>query len=329
MADHEKSIAPLVSIIIPCYNYGNYLPETIESLQGQNFDNWECLVIDDGSTDNTSVVVKEISFRDQRIKYFSHSNSGQPAARNNGIQNSKGSFIQFLDADDLLEENKISSQLNYLHQHPEIDIAYGPVNYFKTDNPRKFLKNRWDEETKEWMPRLSGQGYPLVEGFVRQNILELGCALFRRDAIQTTGLFNLAMQGVEDYEYCFRAATKNLFFAYVEDDHSRCLMRHHPESFSKNLFHMFKKELLLRHAMDKELRHLGFRDLLLLNKSRYASRLRRLQEMVIDETIKGKKNHMNTSDMKWIYYNSSFRQNLFFFPRIFKAFITGHVLNNR
>ncbi len=88
------------SIIIPTYNRANLLPETIRSVQNQTFEDWECIVVDDGSTDHTKQVVEEIIKSDPRIKYIYQENAERSAARNNGIRNSSGVYICFLDSDD-------------------------------------------------------------------------------------------------------------------------------------------------------------------------------------------------------------------------------------
>ena len=94
---------PLVSIIIPCYNYSNYLVFTLESLQEQVFKDWECLIIDDGSTDDTKLKAETFLKKDSRYRYIYQEQKGVSAARNKGIAQSRGSYIQFLDADDFLE----------------------------------------------------------------------------------------------------------------------------------------------------------------------------------------------------------------------------------
>jgi glycosyltransferase involved in cell wall biosynthesis len=88
------------SIIIPTYNRSLFLVDTIESVKLQSFTNWECIVIDDGSTDNTQEIVKQFMSSDDRIKYFYQENSERGAARNNGIERSAGKYICFLDSDD-------------------------------------------------------------------------------------------------------------------------------------------------------------------------------------------------------------------------------------
>ena len=91
---------PFFSIVIPSYNRAKVLRSAIESVVQQNFTNWECLIIDDGSTDSTETLVSEMQNLDKRIKYFYQNNQERSAARNNGISKSKGDFICFLDSDD-------------------------------------------------------------------------------------------------------------------------------------------------------------------------------------------------------------------------------------
>ncbi len=93
---------PLISVIVPCYNYGDLLKDCIGSLFAQTYSNWECIIVDDGSTDNTRMVAEELVQKDKRISYFLQSNSGPTVARNYGLSVAKGEFIQFIDADDLM-----------------------------------------------------------------------------------------------------------------------------------------------------------------------------------------------------------------------------------
>ncbi|MFT7419912.1 MAG: glycosyltransferase involved in cell wall biosynthesis, partial [Arcticibacterium sp.] len=83
---------PLFSVIIPAYNYGHYISESIQSILNQSFQDWECIVIDDGSKDDTSDVVKGFTIKDSRIKYHFQKNAGLSKARNRGISLAKGSY---------------------------------------------------------------------------------------------------------------------------------------------------------------------------------------------------------------------------------------------
>src|SRR5689334_12217789 len=122
----------MVSVIIPSYNYAHLLPDTLICLQQQSFTDWECLLIDNGSTDNTKDVVKLFSDKDSRIKYFYQTNSGPAAARNRGLELSNGEFIQFLDADDLIESEKLDVQVKILKSKTNVDIIYSDMKYFSS-----------------------------------------------------------------------------------------------------------------------------------------------------------------------------------------------------
>lgn len=119
---------PLVSIIIPAYNASLYIGDAIRSLQQQTYTNWELLITDDGSTDDTAEKVKPF-LSDSRIRYQLQTNSGVSAARNTGIANAKGDFIGFLDADDALLPESISFKVHALRASPETDFVYGDVIY--------------------------------------------------------------------------------------------------------------------------------------------------------------------------------------------------------
>jgi len=134
---------PFFSIIIPAYNRAYILPETIRSIQEQSFENWEVIVVDDGSKDNTHELVESLSIEDKRIRYVYQSNAERSVARNNGADHALGNYLMFLDSDDkyaaghleklhafIIEKQKpialFFSNLSYLHEHgievPEIPV---------------------------------------------------------------------------------------------------------------------------------------------------------------------------------------------------------------
>ncbi len=128
---------PLISIIIPVYNAGKYLSETLASALGQNWANKEIIIIDDGSTDNSLAIAQQ--YTDKHVKIFSQANKGASAARNLGLQHAKGKYIQFLDADDLLSEDKISGQVQLLEKEPG-KIAVCSIVKFKNGTHHNHLK---------------------------------------------------------------------------------------------------------------------------------------------------------------------------------------------
>lgn len=106
----------LFSVIIPTYNRGQQLLNAVNSLVNQSYSNWECIIIDDGSTDNTKNLINE-HFKDEpRVKYFIQTNQERSAARNNGIEKSQGDFICFLDSDDFYDRDYLNTLSNVINQ---------------------------------------------------------------------------------------------------------------------------------------------------------------------------------------------------------------------
>lgn len=104
---------PLVSVIIPCYNKAAFLAEALDSVFMQSYSNWECIIINDGSLDNTQNIAKSYAIKDNRFKYLCQDNQGVSIARNNGIKASSGIFILPLDADDTIEPTYIEKAVNH------------------------------------------------------------------------------------------------------------------------------------------------------------------------------------------------------------------------
>jgi hypothetical protein len=101
-----------VSIIVPCYNQAQYLPEALQSVLDQTYNNWECIIVNDGSPDNTVEVAQGWLEKDVRFKYIYKENGGLSSARNAGLDEAVGTYIQFLDADDVLAERKLEVSVN-------------------------------------------------------------------------------------------------------------------------------------------------------------------------------------------------------------------------
>lgn len=101
----------IVSVIVPCYKQADYLPETLDSVIAQTYANWECIIVNDGSPDQTENVASLYCQRDNRIRYISQDNSGVSEARNNGIRHSVGKYILPLDADDVIDKTYIEKAI--------------------------------------------------------------------------------------------------------------------------------------------------------------------------------------------------------------------------
>src|SRR5258708_17374455 len=123
----------LVSIIIPVYNSEKYLAETIQSALNQTWPNTEIIVVDDGSSDNSLKAARE--FKDPRIRIFEQENRGASSARNKGLLEAKGEYIQFLDADDLLNSNKIEDQIRLLNGKDNAISNCATIHFFDKSDP--------------------------------------------------------------------------------------------------------------------------------------------------------------------------------------------------
>lgn len=128
----------LVSVIVPCYNQAQYLPETLQSVLEQTYTNWECIIVNDGSPDHTEEVAQEWLKKDTRFKYIKKENGGLSSARNAGIEMAKGEYIQFLDSDDILDKRKLEVSLKVLNKS-----INQPKNIVLT-NFRMFVDNSLD-----------------------------------------------------------------------------------------------------------------------------------------------------------------------------------------
>ncbi len=122
-----------VTIVVPAYNASEYIAKTVKSVLQQTYTDFELLVIDDGSTDDTADIVHNFSLQDSRVKLISQENQGVSVARNTGIKMAKGEFIAFLDADDLWLPNKLVSHLEHLHQNSEVGVSFGKVEFLSSN----------------------------------------------------------------------------------------------------------------------------------------------------------------------------------------------------
>ena len=117
---------PLISIIIPTFNRAHLIQETLNSVITQLYSKWECIIVDDGSTDNTKQVVEGYAKKDERFKYFQRPagrKKGASPSRNYGLEMANGDYIQFLDSDDLLEEKKFQEQIKVLSQYSPVSLV--------------------------------------------------------------------------------------------------------------------------------------------------------------------------------------------------------------
>ena len=179
----------LISVIIPCYNRANVISKAIESVINQTVNEWELIIVDDGSTENVKEVINPF-LKDDRIKYLYQENKGVSTARNYGVNNSQGNFIVFLDSDDFLYQNALSFYYNEITKNPEIHLCFS--NYF-SENKIKGLNT----DNK------------LFRNFLVSNIPGSFC--FNKDFFQSVGGYFDGASFGENFELIIRSVNSPLF----------------------------------------------------------------------------------------------------------------------
>lgn len=139
--------SPLISIIIPVYNAESYIKKTIQSVLNQTYRPVEIIVVDDGSTDQSAENIRQ--FQQPEVKYHFQSNLGAASARNRGIELAKGEYLSFLDADDLWLPNKLELQMRSFQKHPELDMVFGHIKQFRSQELNAVEHLETDLEKKD------------------------------------------------------------------------------------------------------------------------------------------------------------------------------------
>ena len=203
-------IVPTVSVIIPAHNAERHLAQAIDSVLAQTYQDFEILLVDDGSTDNTLQVAER--YREQ-VRIYTQEQCGPSAARNAGLRKAQGKFVAFLDADDILLPEKLSRQVGFLKTYPQIDVVYSNGYGFYTTADGKEFQQTFSAlgflQTNLGVPEVS---LPLL---AIQNAFPIHAALSRRQAILDVGGFDETLLGREDWDLWLRVA-ESYRFAYLD-----------------------------------------------------------------------------------------------------------------
>ena len=188
---------PLVSILIPFKNTAEFLPECITSIIKQTYTNWELIIIDDYSLDNSAAIVKQFADGDSRIKLFKNTGSGIIDALRLALSKSKGGFITRMDSDDVMTFNKLELMSNSLIKHGKGNLAVGQVKYFsKTGIGDGFAKY------EKWLNTLTKNGSNYTEIY-KECVIPSPCWMAYKDDLLACDAFN-SNRYPEDYDLAFR-----------------------------------------------------------------------------------------------------------------------------
>lgn len=238
----------LISVIIPCYNYGNFLADAVNSVIDQTYTNWECIIVDDGSTDNTGFVSKELVNLHSKVKYFYKENGGLSSARNYGINKANGEFICFLDADDLFDKEKLEKQILCFSKNSIIDIVYGHTMFFEKNKKDKLYNNRLKKDFPVF-PKITGSGNKIIRSLIIENITVISAPLIKKSVFTRIGNFDTTYNSYEDWHFWFRCALGNCYFTYEADPLASTYISFGHESMMSNKRKMILSSIQLRKFM--------------------------------------------------------------------------------
>jgi glycosyltransferase involved in cell wall biosynthesis len=191
-------MSPIISIIIPCFNSEATLETTLESVLNQNFQDWEAIIINDGSIDSTEKIALKWVNQDDRFKYFAKQNEGLGKARNYGITRSKGIFILPLDSDNQVIEDFVQDAINVFEKNNEVGVVYGHAEYFGEKN------GLWEVPQYDFKKILA------------DNFID-ACAIYRKKLWEEVGGYdeNMPFQGNEDWEFWLALGALNVKFHHL------------------------------------------------------------------------------------------------------------------
>jgi glycosyltransferase involved in cell wall biosynthesis len=244
----EKALA---SVIIPVYNRELLVEDAIKSVYHQSYRPIECIVVDDGSTDQSVIIIEELKTKfnaeDFSIIIYQQKNAGAPAARNVGIKNASGAYIHFLDSDDLLYADKLETQIDFLSKNKNYDAVYGDWHH-GTSNDYNYIKGEQWEDTL-----LQFYGGRVIANF---------SMLLRKSLVEKIGLWDEGLKRNQEIDYFLRGVLVGGQFGYLpnptglwrEHDGERIVSSNgaiHTLAFHNKWIEIFHKQNLFNESLKK------------------------------------------------------------------------------
>jgi len=204
---------PLVSIVMVNYNHEDFLQDSIDSIIQQTYQNWELILVDDGSTDKSVDIIR--SYNDSRIKpIFLPENSHICIATNRGLEQVKGELVARLDSDDIWRKDKLEKQVKFFDEHPDANVSFTKLDIIDETNTvvNDKIKDLYDlynhrqKDQKDWLRFFFFVGNSLIQSTM----------MYRKSALDKVGYFNLAYAQAHDLDFFIRLA-KHYTFDFIEE----------------------------------------------------------------------------------------------------------------
>jgi len=262
--------APLVSVIMPTYNYGHLIRTSVESVLSQSYPRVEAIVVDDGSTDATAEVLAPYG---DRIRLLQRPHRGAASARNYALAVARGDYIGFLDSDDEIPPDSIACRVDFLESQPDLDVVFGDVEVVEGSEVviPSFMGERaaFQRIPRE---RVADDAYVLTDSLfdylIDERFITMPSILVRRAFMDVVGGFDEAFTNEHDYDLWFRLARTGRF-GYLDRILASC--RLHSDNLSSHRLRAGRKRIDLMHKLLRE-----HPDLPTRSRARIAHRLREL-----------------------------------------------------
>lgn len=221
-----------ISIITASYNYAQYLEEEIESVLNQSYTDWELIIVDDGSSDNSVEIIKEYCKKDSRIKLFTHENGENKGLKETlllGLKNATGDWIAFLESDDVFEPDNLLKKIEITQKYPIVALIFNNVEYVYVDKNLEKTANSLIETHK----KLSIQAFPKNmrnDFYVDNMVLTFSCVMVKTEIIKNTD-FNTPNDARLDWWLWVHLAYDNEFY-YLDEKLTK--WRLHSKSYIRN-----------------------------------------------------------------------------------------------
>lgn len=191
---------PTLSIVIPCYNSEETLEETLTSVLNQSYDQWEAIIVNDGSPDNLELIALNWVDKDERFRYYKKENGGLGSARNYGIERASGKYILPLDSDNKVRLGFAEKAIRFLEEHPEVGVVHGDAVYF-------------GDKSGLWKVKQFNLEQILIKNYID------ACAIFRKNLWIAVGGYDteIPYQGNEDWDLWLAFGVHKVVFKHLEE----------------------------------------------------------------------------------------------------------------
>ncbi len=207
-----------ISIITASYNYENFIEQAINSVINQSYTNWELIIVDDGSSDNSVKIIQEFCKKDERIKLFQHENSSNKGLKETlllGLKKASGDFVAFLESDDSFAPDNLEKKVKIAKKYPNAGLIFNKVNFMWEDENRKNINGKLFENNQKKLSQMNFPKNMFKDFFIDNQIFTFSCVMLRPEILEKD-FFNTPLDKCLDWWLWIHLAYNNDFY-YIDE----------------------------------------------------------------------------------------------------------------